>query len=415
MQGSEIEKNADIFKFISDLFIAPSKNLAWDLAENMNNLFHTQLSLNIILSILFMIWAYRRIKEGDMFEFKTAMGVVVFVAFLMFLNFGINNSKVYMTKFYDFLTIPANALGKLVFDTIDKVVIANGNSGISTTLGTLVNKTYYTITQLYNAVFHDLGWRSFFALFPSLVVFILLILAQSLFLALVMIIVLLVSVEIFIWLSLGIMVLPLGLFPQTKGMLFSYLKKLISLTFYQPCMTLVAFFNLQALQLITIRIPSQDEIRQGFFGDAHKMIDKDPSNLASAGFTDIIGYFFVLILISVICFYLVKRVPDFINNIFGTSGGVGAVTEMMQKIGMTIGGAVVGGSMVMVANQAKQAYQSAGGGLAGLQAGARAIFGAGLSGGITTMANAKGAKAGVRHFVASVKSGFGLDNDRNNK
>ncbi|OOC18357.1 conjugal transfer protein TrbL, partial [Helicobacter pylori] len=105
----------------------------------------------------------------------------------------------------------------------------------------------------------------------------------------------------------------------------------------------------------------------------------------------------------------------FTNNIFGTSGGVGAVTEMMQKIGMTIGGAVVGGSMVMVANQAKQAYQSAGGGLAGLQAGARAMFGAGLSGGITTMANAKGAKAGVRHFVASVKSGFGLDNDRNNK
>ncbi|GAA7812914.1 hypothetical protein HpCOL19_13850 [Helicobacter pylori] len=102
MQGSEIEKNADIFKFISDLFIAPSKNLALDLAENMNNLFHVQLSLNIILSILFMIWAYRRIKEGDMFEFKTAIGVVVFVAFLIFLNFCINHSKVYMTKFYDF-------------------------------------------------------------------------------------------------------------------------------------------------------------------------------------------------------------------------------------------------------------------------------------------------------------------------
>ncbi|MGL2409659.1 conjugal transfer protein TrbL, partial [Helicobacter pylori] len=28
---------------------------------------------------------------------------------------------------------------------------------------------------------------------------------------------------------------------------------------------------------------------------------------------------------------------------------------------------------------------------------------------------ARSAKAGVRHFVASVKSGFGFDNDKNNK
>ncbi|OOP98064.1 conjugal transfer protein TrbL [Helicobacter pylori] len=131
--------------------------------------------------------------------------------------------------------------------------------------------------------------------------------------------------------------------------------------------------------------------------------------------SSIVGFLTIIVLGSVICFFLVKRVPDFINNIFGTSGGVGAVTEMMQKIGMTISGAVFGGSAVMVANQVKQAYQSAGGGLAGLQAGAKALGLAGLSGGITTMANVKGAKAGVRHFVTSVKSGFGLDNDRNNK
>ncbi|WP_331250933.1 type IV secretion system protein [Helicobacter suis] len=48
--------------------------------------------------------------------------------------------------------------------------------------------------------------------------------AQILFLGLVLIIVLLVSVEMAIWLALGIVVLPLALFPQTKGMLFSYLK-----------------------------------------------------------------------------------------------------------------------------------------------------------------------------------------------
>ncbi|GAA7796768.1 hypothetical protein HpBT0238_15150 [Helicobacter pylori] len=83
---------------------------------------------------------------------------------------------------------------------------------------------------------------------------------------------------------------------------------------------------------------------------------------------------------------------------------------MMQKIGMTIGGAVVGGSMVMVANQMKQAYQNAGGGLAGLQAGAKAFGLGAISGEASAMANHRSVKAGVKHFVASVKNGF--DNNR---
>ncbi|WP_240451772.1 hypothetical protein [Helicobacter sp. L8] len=59
---------------------------------------------------------------------------------------------------------------------------------------------------------------------PQLVLFFLLVVAQVLFIALVLIIVLMVFVETKIWLALGIVVLPLGLFPQTKGMLFSYIK-----------------------------------------------------------------------------------------------------------------------------------------------------------------------------------------------
>ncbi|WP_187931576.1 type IV secretion system protein [Helicobacter pylori] len=409
MQGNSLS----IYETILSLFSDPTKKIFYNIATQTAEVLKAQMIINAVLVILFMIWAYKRVKEGDIFQFKTAMGVVVFIVFMGVLNWAMDNPTTYMNMLKDTIFYPSNKLTEIITNSMTSLQTLTGKNDL--TLGSLIDKSYYSITQLYREVFSDLDWKTFFTMFPMLIIFLLLVLAQILLIGLILIIVLITLVETLTWLSLGFAVLPLALFPQTKGMLFSYLKKLISLTFYQPCMTLVAFFNLQALQLITIRIPSQDEIRQGFFGDAHKMIDKDPSNLASAGFTDIIGYFFVLILISVICFYLVKRVPDFINNIFGTSGGVGAVTEMMQKIGMTIGGAVVGGSMVMVANQAKQAYQSAGGGLAGLQAGARAMFGAGLSGGITTMANAKGAKAGVRHFVASVKSGFGLDSDRNNK
>ncbi len=292
-------------------------------------------------------------------------------------------------------------------------------------IGNLVSSAYAMIVNLWDNAFDGISMFNWLTMIPKIIMFFLVILGELLFLGLLLIIVLLVTAEIFMWSALGLIVLPLGLIPQTKGMLFSYLKKLISLTFYKPCMMLVAFLNYGIIYKVNALIPTKTEIAQGFYGNADKMANEGEiidafSNVLKGDWnsyiahSSIVGFLTIIVLGSVICFFLVKRVPDFINNIFGTSGGVGAVTEMMQKIGMTIGGAVFGGSAVMVANQVKQTYQSAGGGLAGLQAGAKALGLAGLSGGANAV-NARSAKAGVRHFVASVKSGFGFDNDKNNK
>ncbi|WRA30072.1 P-type conjugative transfer protein TrbL [Helicobacter pylori] len=422
----------NFFDIIMGMFVEPAQKIAKSLAEHASNFFHAQLILNMIISILFMIWAYRRIKEGDMFQFKTAMGVVVFVVFVGFINWGIKNPNDFNTYFINTIFYPAEKLAILIAqslnDGLEIQIPTNANLSPSEmfSIGNLVSSAYAMIVNLWDNAFNGVTMFNWLTMIPKLIMFFLVILGELLFLGLLLIIVLLVTAEIFMWSALGLIVLPLGLIPQTKGMLFSYLKKLISLTFYKPCMMLVAFLNYGVIYKVNALIPTKTEIAQGFYGNADKMakeghiIDAFGNVLKGdwnsyLAHSSIVGFLTIIVLGSVICFFLIKRVPDFINNIFGTSGGVGAVTEMMQKIGMTIGGAVVGGSMVMVANQAKQAYQSAGGGLAGLQAGARAMFGAGLSGGITTMANAKGAKAGVRHFVASVKSGFGLDNDRNNK
>ncbi|WP_202145496.1 P-type conjugative transfer protein TrbL [Helicobacter pylori] len=420
----------NFFDIIMGMFVEPAQKIAKSLAEHASNFFHTQLILNMIISILFMIWAYKRVKEGDMFEFKTAMGVVVFVVFVGFINWGIKNPNDFNTYFINTIFYPAEKLAILIAQSLNDGLEIPTNANLSPSemfsIGNLVSSAYAMIVNLWDNAFNRITMFNWLTMIPKLIMFFLVILGELLFLGLLLIIVLLVTAEIFMWSALGLIVLPLGLIPQTKGMLFSYLKKLISLTFYQPCMMLVAFLNYGVIYKVNALIPTKTEIAQGFYGNADKMakeghiIDAFGNVLKGdwnsyLAHSSIVGFLTIIVLGSVICFYLVKRVPDFINNIFGTSGGVGAVTEMMQKIGMTIGGAVVGGSMVMVANQAKQAYQSAGGGLAGLQAGVRAMFGAGLSGGITTMANAKGAKAGVRHFVASVKSGFGLDNDRNNK
>ncbi|MGT0089945.1 type IV secretion system protein [Helicobacter pylori] len=405
----------NFFDVILGMFVEPAQKVAEILAKHTSSFFHAQLILNTIISILFMIWAYKRVKEGDIFQFKTAMGVVVFIVFMGVLNWAMDNPTTYMNMLKDTIFYPSNKLTEIITNSMSSLQIGNNNL----TLGSLIDKSYYSIMQLYREVFSDLGWKTFFTMFPVLIIFLLLVLAQILLIGLILIIVLITLVETLTWLSLGFAVLPLALFPQTKGMLFSYLKKLISLTFYQPCIMVVAFLNFSMIESITLKIPTKAEIINGFYNKGHiidQMIENGSSQAinnfqnAMGAYTSVLGFFIILILGSVVCFFLIKRVPDFINNIFGTSGGVGAVTEMMQKIGMTIGGAVVGGSMVMVANQMKQAYQNAGGGLAGLQAGAKAFGLGAISGGASTMANHRSVKAGVKHFVASVKNGF--DNNR---
>ncbi|GAA9130400.1 hypothetical protein HpHA170_04930 [Helicobacter pylori] len=411
MQGN----NLSIYETILSLFSDPTKKIFYSIATQTAEVLKAQMIINAVLVILFMIWAYRRVKEGDIFQFKTAMGVVVFIVFMGVLNWAMDNPTTYMNMLKDTIFYPSNKLTEIITNSMSSLQIGNNNL----TLGSLIDKSYYSIIQLYREVFSDLGWKTFFTMFPMLIIFLLLVLAQILLIGLILIIVLITLVETLTWLSLGFAVLPLALFPQTKGMLFSYLKKLISLTFYQPCIMVVAFLNFSMIESITLKIPTKAEIINGFYNKGHiidQMIENGSSQAinnfqnAMGAYTSVLGFFIILILGSVICFFLVKRVPDFINNIFGTSGGVGAVTEMMQKIGMTIGGAVVGGSMVMVANQMKQAYQNAGGGLAGLQAGAKAFGLGAISGGASAMANHRSVKAGVKHFVASVKNGF--DNNR---
>ncbi|WRB63229.1 type IV secretion system protein [Helicobacter pylori] len=411
MQGN----NLSIYETILSLFSDPTKKIFYSIATQTAEALKAQMIINAVLVILFMIWAYRRVKEGDIFQFKTAMGVVVFIVFMGVLNWAMDNPTTYMNMLKDTIFYPSNKLTEIITNSMSSLQIGNNNL----TLGSLIDKSYYSIIQLYREVFSDLGWKTFFTMFPMLIIFLLLVLAQILLIGLILIIVLITLVETLTWLSLGFAVLPLALFPQTKGMLFSYLKKLISLTFYQPCIMVVAFLNFSMIESITLKIPTKAEIINGFYNKGHiidQMIENGSSQAinnfqnAMGAYTSVLGFFIILILGSVICFFLIKRVPDFINNIFGTSGGVGAVTEMMQKIGMTIGGVVVGGSMVMVANQMKQAYQNAGGGLEGLQAGAKAFGLGAISGGASAMANHRSVKAGVKHFVASVKNGF--DNNR---
>ncbi len=103
----------NFFDTLMGMFVEPSQKVAKSLAEHVGSFFHAQLILNTIITILFMIWAYKRVKEGDMFEFKTAMGVVVFIVFVGFINWGIRSPNDFNTYFINTIFYPAEKLAIL--------------------------------------------------------------------------------------------------------------------------------------------------------------------------------------------------------------------------------------------------------------------------------------------------------------
>lgn len=125
--------------------------------------------------------------------------------------------------------------------------------------------------------------------------------------------------------SLVIFMLPLGFFQQTRGFLVSYVKKIISLTFYMPLLLLLVLFNSFALQY-AIKVGGSNEI------------------VAKFGIIVVIG----------ISLTLIQKVPEMINAIFGTQGGLtDAKSFVYQGVQIASAGAgAIAGSLKSVGRSA---------------------------------------------------------------
>lgn len=131
--------------------------------------------------------------------------------------------------------------------------------------------------------------------------------------------------EKIIYLSLVIFMLPLGFFQQTRGFLVSYVKKIISLTFYMPLLLLLVLFNSFALQYA---------IKVG-------------------GSTEMVAKFGIIVVIG-ISLTFIQKVPEMINAIFGTQGGLtDAKSFIYQGVQMASAGAgAIAGSLKSVGRSA---------------------------------------------------------------
>lgn len=370
----------NIYTQLLAIFIDPAKMMIENLATNAVNFFHIQAIFNGLIGILVMMWAYKHLKDGDLFEFKTAMKLMVFVAYCGFMNWAIKDTLTFIEYLQSVVFYPANWTMDLISQSISHIMLTPRTGTEPSSISFLIQTSYNALFLLYKSIFNDLSFTNFFKYLPQLFLFGFVIIAEVAFMALVMLIVLIVNIETYVWLAFGILFLPLILFPQTRAISFTYLKKLISLTLYQPALFLFAFFNFNLVFAIVKKIPTQAEIEQGFFGKAQDMLN---STLDGAGgYITIMGYFTTIIIGALICFFLVRRAPDFINNLFGTSGGIGGSAEMIQKMTILTAGATLGATAGFISGQTKDSYQKAGGGIGGAIAGMGSMMTGGLAGGI---------------------------------
>lgn len=165
----------NVFDTLMGMFVEPSQKVAKSLAEHVGSFFHAQLILNTIITILFMIWAYKRVKEGDMFEFKTAMGVVVFIVFVGFINWGIRNPNDFNTYFINTIFYPAEKLAILIVQSLNDGlgIPTNANASPSETfnIGNLVSSAYAMIVNLWDNAFDGINMFNWLTMIPKIIMF----------------------------------------------------------------------------------------------------------------------------------------------------------------------------------------------------------------------------------------------------
>lgn len=340
--------------------------------------------LNFIFMLLILIFVAKKIQEGDFFTWKTISQLLIFIIYLSFFNWVANNPATYMDYFGSLINYPADTITNYIAKAAQGMAVAPNSSDFKGGIDWLIQQSFETSVKVVEASVPKIslfgGWQgSVVALICAIAFF----LMTMVFIIVIMLIIIVANIQIVIWKSLGVLFVILMFFPQTRQMVSKYILMLIGLTMYKPMLMTVVFFNYQINQFVITNLPPET----AFNGSVGDYITTQAGNTIS-----IIGYLALAIVGVFISTYLVKQVPDFINNIIGAGGGAGkAISNMGEQAMAKVGGLAAGAAFGLGGGAvAKMAYQGAGGGIGGLVSGASAA----LTGGATSAL--KGTKGGEK-------------------
>lgn len=294
-----------LYQSVLHFFMDPTNTLINSIGFQMLRVVKFQLVANALMTLALMVWAYQRIQYADMFRWQTLFGLACFGGFFVLFNYAMHHPQ----AFYGWLKIVifygSDALMELIQESLKASSQALGLESQHLDLRFLINQTFHTLVLTTAQITHQRMHTT--EALPTAVLVGVLILSQGVLLTLILALVLLVSLEIYLWLALGTLVLPLGFFACTRPMLWFYFKKCLALSFYQPIVVVVAFYNAHVVQTLIANVP-----KQGIELNSYAQI----------------GLYLILIVSSFLELFLIRRMPDFIHALFHTQGTLKDMANM---------------------------------------------------------------------------------------
>lgn len=378
---------------ITDKFIG---NIIPALAQAL----HLTPLLNFIFMLLILIFVAKKIQEGDFITWKTISQLLIFIIYLSFFNWVANNPTTYMNYFGSLINYPADTITNYIAKATQGMGAAPNSSDFKGGIDWLIQQSFETAVKVIEASVPKIslfsGWQGSLVVLLCAGVFFII---TAIFIIVILLIIIVANIQITIWKGLGVLFVILMFFPQTRQMVSKYILMLIGLTMYKPMLMTVVFFNYQINQFVITNLPPETAFN-GSYGD---YITTQAGNTMS-----LIGYLGLAVVGVFISTYLVKQVPDFINNIIGAGGGVGkAISNMGEQAMAKVGGLAAGAAFGLGGGAAaKMAYQGSGGGIGGLVSGVAAA----LTGGATSAL--KGTKGGekLNDLLNQSKAGSAANN-----
>ncbi|WP_034354005.1 type IV secretion system protein [Helicobacter jaachi] len=376
-----------------------------DVATQLFQLMKVRQITNFIGVFGISLWVVKKVQEGDFITWKNLTSMICFLTFLYIMNRIIQNPMDFKQAFDSFIDYPSSIIMDL---------LAKGTAGISSVAGTtmqsgtdsidkVVEGTYIAAKDIMSSAISStkIGWTgsNLGIFFVVAAVSIVLFVVCMIFICIVILVIIVTYIQIVFLQSLFPIMLICLYLPQTRGMAFKWLSMIFALTMYKPLLMLVALFNISIMNALKNEIlaltSNNSDAWSNILGDVAQNAD-----IMSKVVTGILG-----VLIST---YLVKQVPNIIQQIMGAGGGIGeGIAGMGQKAMMGVMGAAAGMMGGGAAGLAKTASQAGGGGVGGALNAAAAVAtggathaaGKGLAGLAKAAGNEKAAAGGVARSI----------------
>ncbi|GAA6844844.1 hypothetical protein CHC108_03760 [Helicobacter pylori] len=335
-QDSLVVQADGLYGEILGFFISFSNKILKGIGEPLANVVQP---FGMVLGVLLiLLYSFKRYQNNDLFEIKTFLMLFVFVGYLSLYHYAFKSdgsssgngrsSFAFQNHVTEIFDAPANLLNAGISNVVKEYQTNSAgeykkidahHSITNANISFHVRQILISLNKLYEDN-NGLSPKTLIA-----AVLLLAILGLELFLLFkVFCYVFMTYLEKIIYLSFVTFMLPLGFFQQTRDFLVSYVKKIISLTFYMPLLLLSVLFNSFALQY-AIKV----------------------------GSNEIVAKFGIIVVIG-ISLTFIQKVPEMINAIFGTQGGLADAKSFIYQ-GLQIASArtgAVAGSLKSVGRSA---------------------------------------------------------------